>query len=209
MPVFLTAENLKPFISNELVGNYNPVPFRPLSGGGVAMGYRAELLPQICNRRGSISNPDCGRMGRSARSVGRVTQHEPRRHLRNLDTAPELHLDALTGVETMCEEPALGPRLDWVIVGGESGRGARRSHIAHVRSVVKDCRRTKVVAVFVKQLGAFVVDRNDAGGAPAWRDWNGRLACSSASCGWTEPKPRHETASLLEQDSDAQRKGKR
>lgn len=47
-PVFLTAENLKPFISIALTENYKPVPFVPLSGGGPALGYKAELLPQVC-----------------------------------------------------------------------------------------------------------------------------------------------------------------
>jgi hypothetical protein len=49
IPVFLTADNLKPFITNELLENSAPVPFRPLGGGGIAMGYRAELLTQVCN----------------------------------------------------------------------------------------------------------------------------------------------------------------
>ncbi len=51
VPVFLTAENLKPFIPDDLVANSNPVPFRPLSGAslGLAMGYRYQLLPQVCH----------------------------------------------------------------------------------------------------------------------------------------------------------------
>ena len=47
-PVFLTAANLKPFIPEDLTRNSKPIPYKPLSGGGVAMGYRAELLPQVC-----------------------------------------------------------------------------------------------------------------------------------------------------------------
>jgi protein gp37 len=46
------------------------------------------------------------------------------------------------------------PKLDWVIVGGESGPGARPCDVAHVRSVVTQCRAAGV-PVFVKQLGAF------------------------------------------------------
>jgi hypothetical protein len=51
VPVFLAADNLKPFISNELKQNLKPVLFKPLSGsrGGVSIGYKAELLPQVCN----------------------------------------------------------------------------------------------------------------------------------------------------------------
>lgn len=48
LPVFLTAENLKPFIPKELLENSKPVAYRPLRGGS-AIGYRAELLPSVCN----------------------------------------------------------------------------------------------------------------------------------------------------------------
>jgi hypothetical protein len=48
IPVFLTAKNLKPFITNELIENSAPIPFRPLAGGTVALGYRADLLPDVC-----------------------------------------------------------------------------------------------------------------------------------------------------------------
>ncbi|MFZ2489848.1 MAG: phage Gp37/Gp68 family protein [Thermoanaerobaculia bacterium] len=44
-------------------------------------------------------------------------------------------------------------RIDWVIVGGESGPGARPCSLAAVESVVAQCRETDV-PVFVKQLGA-------------------------------------------------------
>ena len=45
------------------------------------------------------------------------------------------------------------PRLDWVIVGGESGPGARYFDLTWARSTVKQCREAGV-ACFVKQLGA-------------------------------------------------------
>jgi protein gp37 len=44
-------------------------------------------------------------------------------------------------------------KLDWVIIGGESGPGARPCNIAWVRSLIKQCRAAGV-PVFVKQLGA-------------------------------------------------------
>lgn len=47
-PVFLTAKNLKPFISKDLDENSQPIPFK-LPTGGEAIGYKAELLPQVCN----------------------------------------------------------------------------------------------------------------------------------------------------------------
>jgi protein gp37 len=43
--------------------------------------------------------------------------------------------------------------IGWVIVGGESGPGARPMDIEWARSLVDQCRRARV-AVFVKQLGA-------------------------------------------------------
>lgn len=43
--------------------------------------------------------------------------------------------------------------LDWVVVGGESGPGARSCDIENVRSIVAHCKATDV-PIFVKQLGA-------------------------------------------------------
>lgn len=45
------------------------------------------------------------------------------------------------------------PRLDWIIVGGESGPGARPFDIAWARSTVAQCAAAGL-PVFVKQLGA-------------------------------------------------------
>ena len=42
--------------------------------------------------------------------------------------------------------------IGWVIVGGESGQGARECQVEWVRSIVAQCRAAKV-PVFVKQLG--------------------------------------------------------
>lgn len=48
LPAFLTAKNLKPFISKELEKTSSQIEFRPKNGGGVAFGYPAELLPAVC-----------------------------------------------------------------------------------------------------------------------------------------------------------------
>lgn len=42
--------------------------------------------------------------------------------------------------------------IDWVIVGGESGHGARPCNIEWIRSLVSQCKAASV-PVFVKQLG--------------------------------------------------------
>ena len=48
LPAFLAPNNLKPFISDELVESTIPIPFQPPIGVR-GHGYRAELLPQVCN----------------------------------------------------------------------------------------------------------------------------------------------------------------
>lgn len=53
-------------------------------------------------------------------------------------------------------------KLDWVIVGGESGPKSRPCDLAWIRSIVQQCKSAKVPC-FVKQLGDHVLDRNDAG----------------------------------------------
>jgi protein gp37 len=54
------------------------------------------------------------------------------------------------------------PCLHWVIVGGESGPNSRPFNIQWARDVVAQCKAAGV-ACFVKQLGAFVISRNDTG----------------------------------------------
>ena len=48
------------------------------------------------------------------------------------------------------------PGLDWVIVGGESGRGARQCRVEWIESIISQCRAAGV-PVFVKQLGSYPV----------------------------------------------------
>jgi protein gp37 len=62
-------------------------------------------------------------------------------------------------VRGLSVEPLLGPLvldlagISWVIVGGESGHGARPFDLAWARSIVNQCQEAQV-PVFVKQLGA-------------------------------------------------------
>jgi protein gp37 len=55
-------------------------------------------------------------------------------------------------------EGANTSRIDWVIVGGESGGGARPFNVEWARSIVRQCRAAGV-PVFIKQFGANVVDQ--------------------------------------------------
>lgn len=71
------------------------------------------------------------------------------------DDRSDYRLNALTGAERYVEQSV--PRkhlakLDWIVVGGESGGGARGFAIQWARKTVADCRAASV-AVFVKQLG--------------------------------------------------------
>lgn len=48
LPPFLAAENLEPFISDDLRRAATPIVFRTLKHGRRAYGYNAELLPLVC-----------------------------------------------------------------------------------------------------------------------------------------------------------------
>lgn len=47
VPPFLSASNLQPYVTEELQRNAQPIPFK-IPGGSRAWGYRAELLPEVC-----------------------------------------------------------------------------------------------------------------------------------------------------------------
>lgn len=60
LPSFLSANNLKPFISNDLIESTTPVVFKT-PDGVKAFGYRAQLLPKVCRvyleaRDASVTN---------------------------------------------------------------------------------------------------------------------------------------------------------
>lgn len=57
--------------------------------------------------------------------------------------------------------PSLSLWIDWAIIGGESGKGARPCNVQWIRQLTSQC-QTAGVAVFVKQLGAQVQVRNKA-----------------------------------------------
>ncbi len=95
-------------------------------------------------------------------------------------------LDALTGVRSYSgfggrsghtsQQYARG--IDWVIVGGESGPGARPCDVAWIRSIVGQCKAASV-PVFVKQLGARPLNIDATTWSPSKRsdDPAGTLEC--------------------------------
>jgi protein gp37 len=84
--------------------------------------------------------------------------------------------DAPAGVRFLSIEPLIGPigtldltGIDWVIVGGESGPGARPMERQWVREVRDQCRESKV-AFFFKQWGGL---RPKSGGRKLdGREWS-------------------------------------
>ncbi len=81
-------------------------------------------------------------------------------------TGDEEYWDWLRGergstVQHQASAPTKTGGIDWVIVGGESGSGARPMNIEWVRSIVRQC-KSAGVPVFIKQLGASFKIRNDS-----------------------------------------------
>lgn len=76
----------------------------------------------------------------------------------HLPAGDGLMLDALSGLHSDAEEAITGvidqpdPKLDWIIVGGESGKGARPMSIQWAREIRDQC-KSAGVAFFFKQWG--------------------------------------------------------
>ncbi len=68
--------------------------------------------------------------------------------------------EAVLANERLPQNEGLG--IDWVVVGGESGPGARPFDLRWARSIIEQCRATGTL-VFVKQLGANAVGYNGTG----------------------------------------------
>lgn len=103
--------------------------------------------------------------------------------LRPVGLAPGAWLNALTG-HVRGPDDLWPAHLDWIVVGGESGPGARPFDVSWARSVVQQCKAANVPA-FIKQLGASPMwspdERGDwwkgphvtSQGAPRFRDRKG------------------------------------
>lgn len=48
LPAFLRAKSLEPFLNNNLVASSAPIIFDTGLGGSLAVGFRAQVLPQVC-----------------------------------------------------------------------------------------------------------------------------------------------------------------
>ena len=73
------------------------------------------------------------------------------------DGTPTAGLNALTGEQPCCHEhpdrTIWHNHLDWIVIGGESGPGARPFDVAWARQTIAQCMAAGV-ACFVKQLGS-------------------------------------------------------
>ena len=82
----------------------------------------------------------------------------------------EVEINCLTGDHGVFR-PLAGRsdrKIDWIIIGGESGPGARPCDISWVRSIVEQCKSADV-SCFVKQLGAYpILDPRYDRSLPGW-----------------------------------------
>ncbi len=67
------------------------------------------------------------------------------------------------------------PQLDWIIQGGESGRGAQPFHLEWAVDLIRQCQDARV-AYFLKQLGTTVLSKDHRlsfadGHAGDWSEW--------------------------------------
>jgi protein gp37 len=115
---------------------------------------RAERLPKLMARIYGGAN-----MGRILPNVWLGTSIGVRSTLHRVDDLRETPAAVrFLSLEPLLEE--LGTLdlhgIDWVIVGGESGPGARPCDVDWIRAIVAQCKAARV-ACFVKQLGALVI----------------------------------------------------
>lgn len=78
LPAFLTAQNLKPFVSSNLEVTSSQIEFRPKQGGR-AFGYACELLPEVCDvfidaERAGVLRPNQQHTAERARIIARGLQ---------------------------------------------------------------------------------------------------------------------------------------
>ena len=107
LPAFLAAGNLKPFVSSNLVTASTPIAFQAPSRGPIAYGYRAELLPQVCEVY--LRARDAGELLPAQRHIADRAEIL----IRGLATIGVIALvDEATGYQRIREERALATILE-------------------------------------------------------------------------------------------------
>lgn len=111
----------------------------------------------------------------------RFVSYEPA--LEAVDFGPYLPLVFRRGLASPVVLPARGGvrGIDWIIVGGESGPGARPFNPAWADRIVSQCKEARV-PVFVKQMGSNPTLRSGSGWGPItdrkggdWSEWSAQL----------------------------------
>ena len=118
IPVFLTATNLNPFISSELLRNSYPIVFS--LGGHQMIGYKAEILPQVCEVYLKVR--DAGVLLLSQRHIADRADVL----IRGLATVGIIALvDEATGYQDLCDRRTLQKILDKYLLA-ERAKWAKR-----------------------------------------------------------------------------------
>ena len=110
MPSFLRPERLKPFINKDLTSAFTPIQFQAASGGSIAFGYRARLLPEVCEI--FLKARDAGALAPSQLHIAEQAEIL----IRGLATVGVIALvDEATGYQRIREERALATILEQFI----------------------------------------------------------------------------------------------
>ena len=152
IPLLLQTPAAVRFVSYEPA--LGPVDFKRLIGGGQTIHVSADVEGLIRNKEFGFLQEDGQKLPkREAEAWLRAALERGVKRLRCSDSC-EGFSDA-----TGCPGHR-HPKLDWMIVGGESGPKARPFDLAWARSTVEQCKAAGV-ACFVKQLGTVPMTTDD------------------------------------------------
>jgi len=92
--------------------------------------------------------------------------------------------DPIVTMNALNRASAFAPRLNLVIVGGESGPGARPCNVEWIRSIVRQCRDAGV-SVFCKQLGRYPFsEQPEPKWMPLYHDAHGKCPSGEYAPWW-------------------------
>jgi P63C domain len=111
LPFFLQAEQLKPFVSNELMLSTTPILFR-MKSGHRTIGYDAKLLPMVCEVYLRFRDDALAETGRVPKQYAHIVRHCDAL-MRGLATVGIIALvDEATGYQDLRDRQALQAILD-------------------------------------------------------------------------------------------------
>jgi protein gp37 len=87
---------------------------------------------------------------------------------------------------TASQARGMNDGIDWIVVGGESGPGARPLDLSWIRSIVQQCADVDVPC-FVKQFGRLVVDSDREAGSFTPHDKRSIAAANTLGCADNHP----------------------